>query len=167
MKAATLLLALCVGTSRAFCPSNTPVRKTSLNVASVPPEDLDSWSNKPLNSHEKTTPVADPKFNAFNRMMMKDVVLSPDYSLTWAVALCGPLIMAYHPCTYIHYIPIKSAQQLVSIIFFARILNSSFCFFRSLYGRRESVIDWYLWRWLSHSLCNSFVGTDISRPMRL
>lgn len=116
MKAATLLFALCVGTSRAFCPSNTPVRKTSLNVASVPPEDLDSWSNKPLNSHETTTPVADPKFNAFNRMMMKDVVLSPDYSLTWAVALCGPLIMAYHPCTYIHYSRIKvhNSQSLYS-----------------------------------------------------
>lgn len=28
---------------------------------------------------------------------MKDVVLPPDYSLTWALALLGPLIMAYHP----------------------------------------------------------------------
>ena len=100
MKVATLLLALCFGTVSAFLPSNTRVTKTSLNVASVPPEDLDSWSNKPLNSHETTTPVADPKFNVFKRAMMKDVVLPPDYSLTWIVGLCGPLIMAYHPCTF-------------------------------------------------------------------
>jgi len=98
MKIATLIsMLLCIGTSSAFAPSQIKARSTSLNIASIPPEDLDSWSNKPLNQHEETTPVRDPKFNPISRMMMKDVVLPPDYSLTWALALLGPLIMAYHP----------------------------------------------------------------------
>jgi len=98
MKVSALLFALLLSSATAFfVPSHTAGQTTSLKVASVPPEDLDSWTGKPLNTHETTTPLADPKFNRLNRMMMKDVVLPPDYSLTWVLALLGPLIMVYHP----------------------------------------------------------------------
>ena len=99
MKTATILLSMCIGTS-AFMVAPGHKTSTSLGVASLPPDDLDNWSNKPLNLHESTTPVADPKFSRLGKMMMKDVVLPPDYSLTWAFALLGPLIISYHPCTY-------------------------------------------------------------------
>lgn len=70
---------------------------TSLDVSSIPPHDLDNWSNKPSHVHESTTPVADPKFSRLGRMMMKDAVLPPNFSLTWTFALLGPLIISYHP----------------------------------------------------------------------
>lgn len=31
---------------------------------------------------------------------MKDVMIDPNYFLTWAMALLGPLIIWYHPCMY-------------------------------------------------------------------
>jgi len=106
------LLSMCTGAS-AFvaAPSRhalttSSATTTTLDVASLnkPNSDgLDSWSGKPLNTHESTTPVTDPKFSKRNRMMMKDVVLPPSFSLTWAVALLGPLIMSYHPCKYFIY----------------------------------------------------------------
>ena len=103
MKVVFLLLSMCIGTSAFLAaPGQTSSigSPSSLNVASIPPEDLDSWSNKPLHVHKTTTPIADPKFSRLGRMTMKDVVLPPDYSLTWTLALLGPLIIAYHPCMY-------------------------------------------------------------------
>jgi len=99
MKIATLLLSMCMGTSAFVAtPSlTTSSVATSLDVTSIPPENLDNWSNKQLHVRESSIPVADPKFSRLGRMMMKDVVLPPDYSLTWALALLGPLIMSYHP----------------------------------------------------------------------
>jgi hypothetical protein len=122
MKIATLLLlSMCVGTSAFVAKPGSPTVSsavTSLEVASIPPEDLDNWSNKPLHVHKSTTPVADPKFNMLGRMMMKDVVLPPNYSLTWVLALCGPLIMAYHPCR---------CPSFPNVVFSPKISNHSIC----------------------------------------
>ena len=104
MKLSILLLSMCTGASAFVGAPNrhalttSSVTTTTLDVASLPSKDLDSWSGKPLNTHESTTPVADPKFSRLNRMMMKDVVLPPSFQLTWALGLLGPLIMMYHPC---------------------------------------------------------------------
>ena len=109
MKVTTILLSMCMSTSAFVTGPNHRALSisSSLDVASIPPEELDAWSNKPLHKHETTTPVADPKFSRLGRMMMKDVVLPPDYSLTWSLALLGPLIISYHPCTYTFHLCVR------------------------------------------------------------
>lgn len=95
--AAALLISFCsVASAFVASPSRSAVT-SALHVASTP-DNLDSWSEKPLYRRESTTPVADRKVTKFERMMMPDVVVPPDFTLTWAVALLGPLIMWYHPC---------------------------------------------------------------------
>ena len=93
-----LLFSLC-SAAAAFTASPSPLKTTStaLHVASTP-DDLDGWSDKPRFLQESTTPVADRKVSKLERMMMPDVVIPPDFTLTWAVAALGPLIMWYHPC---------------------------------------------------------------------
>lgn len=107
MKFAILFLSMCMGPSVSAFVSRSPnivshfsSVTTTLNALSTPPKYSDGWSEKPLYTRESTTPVADPKFSRLQRMMMKDEVIPPDFSLTWAVALLGPLILAYHPCRY-------------------------------------------------------------------
>jgi len=104
MKFAILFLSMCMGPSVSAFVSRSPnivshfsSVTTTLNALSTPPKYSDGWSEKPLYTRESTTPVADPKFSRLQRMMMKDEVIPPDFSLTWAVALLGPLILAYHP----------------------------------------------------------------------
>mmetsp|Transcript_25090 Transcript_25090/g.59604 ORF Transcript_25090/g.59604 Transcript_25090/m.59604 type:complete len:271 (+) Transcript_25090:165-977(+) len=96
-----ILVAL-ASTTSAFAPAASLHRatKTALNVASTPGDfqnPKDDWSNKPLHTPTSTTPVADKKVSKWERSMMPNFVVSPDYTLTWAVALLGPLIMWYHP----------------------------------------------------------------------
>lgn len=60
----------------------------------------DDWSDKPISDRKSTKPVPTKKVNAIQRAMMKDVILDPDYFLTFAVGLLGPLILWYHPCKF-------------------------------------------------------------------
>jgi hypothetical protein len=53
---------------------------------------------RPDSKKKSTKPVADRMVSKIDRMMMKDVVLDPDYTLTWAVGLVAPLIAWFHPC---------------------------------------------------------------------
>jgi hypothetical protein len=94
-----LLFFLCSGASAFTASKSRATWATSLNVVTTP-DNLDSWLEKPLHRRVSTTPVADRKVTKFERMMMPDVVIPPSYSLTWAVALLGPLIMWYHPCKF-------------------------------------------------------------------
>ena len=75
-------------------------RSTTLSAASSigNPRRKDDWSDKPISERKSTKPVPTKKVNAIQRRMMKDVILDPDYFLTWAVGLLGPLILWYHPC---------------------------------------------------------------------
>ncbi len=60
----------------------------------------DAWSDKPLFEKRATKPLAKRKVGAYQRQMMTNVVIPPDFSLTWALAALGPLIIWYHPCKY-------------------------------------------------------------------
>jgi len=92
-----LLLSLCAASSAFVAvPSRSALKTTSLNVASTP-ENLDSWSDKPLYVPQSTKPVAARKVSKWERMTMADTVIPPNFSLAAAVALLGPLIMWYHP----------------------------------------------------------------------
>lgn len=71
--------------------------RTSLNAATAGDYRKDDWSDKPLFERKSTTPVAARKVSKMERSRMKDVILPPDFTLTWAVLLLGPLIMWYHP----------------------------------------------------------------------
>eukprot|EP00539_Tryblionella_compressa_P016742 CAMPEP_0178847390 /NCGR_PEP_ID=MMETSP0746-20121128/18637_1 /TAXON_ID=913974 /ORGANISM="Nitzschia punctata, Strain CCMP561" /LENGTH=248 /DNA_ID=CAMNT_0020512033 /DNA_START=82 /DNA_END=825 /DNA_ORIENTATION=+ len=94
-----LLLSLCAASSAFVAvPSRSALKTTSLNVASTP-ENLDSWSDKPLYVPQSTKPVAARKVSKWERMTMADTVIPPNFSLAAAVALLGPLIMWYHPMT--------------------------------------------------------------------
>jgi hypothetical protein len=96
---AVLILSLLTAASAftATAPTSSRVQSVALRVVSTP-DGFDNWSEKPLYVPESTTPVAARKVSKFERMRMKDVVIRPDYFLSWAVLLLGPLIMWYHPC---------------------------------------------------------------------
>lgn len=101
------VLVVLASTTSAFAPSKslhrTTKKTTVLNVASTPGDfqsPKDDWSNKPLHTPKSTTPVAVKNVSKWERAMMPNVVISPDYTLSWAVALLGPLIMWYHPSKF-------------------------------------------------------------------
>lgn len=97
--ATALLLA---GDAAAFSPLEiASKKKISLSSSSTVGPGLnskDGYSDKPLYKPKSTTPVADKQVNWFQKQTLPNVVLDPDYFLTWAVALLGPLIWWYHPC---------------------------------------------------------------------
>lgn len=98
-----LLLAILSGTVLSFAPSTIIKTKPSLvtlfAATSIPPGGKrDGFSDKPIYERKSTTPIADRKVSWIEKNMMEDVMLEPDYFLTWALALLGGLIIWYHPC---------------------------------------------------------------------
>lgn len=57
----------------------------------------DGWTGKPGYVAKSVEPVADKNVSMLQRMAMQDVMVEPNYFLTWAVALLCPLIIWYHP----------------------------------------------------------------------
>lgn len=95
MKFALLLSAFAAASAFQVAPQQRGA--TKLGAATTGDFHKDDWSEKPILERKSTTPVATRKVTPFQRSMMKDVVIPPDFSLTWAVALLGPLIAWYHP----------------------------------------------------------------------
>jgi hypothetical protein len=96
-----LYLVSLAGTAGAFSTRPRRSTTTSLQMAStsLPPK-LPEWSEKPIlrKGEKKTTPVAsERKLSMAQIRKMGDVMIDPDYFLTWAVALLCPLIIWYHP----------------------------------------------------------------------
>lgn len=82
----------------AFSPS---VKKgaSSLPMASTVGVNDGYRNKKPFSTPKKTTTrVPAKKVNWIQKQMLSDVMIDPDFSLTWTVALLGPLIWWYHPC---------------------------------------------------------------------
>jgi Protein of unknown function (DUF3119) len=82
----------------AFSPS---VKRgaSSLPMASTVGVNDGAYRNKkPFSTPKSTTPVPAKKVNWIQKQMLSDVMIDPDFSLTWTVALLGPLIWWYHPC---------------------------------------------------------------------
>lgn len=117
----------------AFAPPSTSTSTststpTALNVASTPRDfrKKDDWSNKPLYEPKSTTPVAHHKVTKRELAKMSNVVISPDYTLTWAVALLGPLIMWYHPCKSLKHLSawsLASVHDLVLHLWWCRVVS--------------------------------------------
>ena len=101
MKITVLLLSL-ASTASAFqmAPTTRSVATTTSLSASTTGDDMkpNDWTGYPVGVKKSTTPVPVRKVNSAQRAMMSDVMLDPDFSLTWALAALGPLIMWYHPC---------------------------------------------------------------------
>jgi len=100
-------LSLAVASTTGFAPVQLQTRGTASVTSSTvqmaassfrdPAERKDAWVNKPAYTPRSTTPVADKKVNWIQRQTMENVMIEPNFYLTWAVALLGPLIIWYHP----------------------------------------------------------------------
>lgn len=100
MKLVLSTLALACATVSAFVPSSTQFVSTKLSASTTGgnfrPND---WTGYPADTERKSsTPVPARKVSKSDRAKMDDVMLDPNYFLTFAVAALGPLIMWYHPC---------------------------------------------------------------------
>ncbi len=101
------VVAAFVGIAAGFQPVAPMVhRATALSMASsMAPNKraapLDDWSNKPLYERKSTTPVAVRNVSKRERERIPDVMIDPNYFLTWGVLLLGPLIWWYHPCKFV------------------------------------------------------------------
>ncbi len=101
MKFSLLLLSLTSTVSAFNLAPVESVSKTALSAASTGnnfnkrPND---WTGYALSEKTSTTPVSARKVSPFQRTMMADVMIEPNYFLTWAVAALCPLIIWYHPC---------------------------------------------------------------------
>ena len=98
----TLLIAALVGAAVGFQPIAPMVvhRGTALSMASTvePKPTFDDWSDKPLTQKRSTKPEPVRQVSKRERERIPDVMIEPNYFLTWAVLLLGPLIWWYHPC---------------------------------------------------------------------
>lgn len=97
-----LLLSLALATN-GFSHSSMAYKATptALQAAS-------GLGSRPKFGQVSTEPVATRKVSQRERNAMKDVVLDPDYSLTWSFAALCPLIIAYHPCKYSSFLGIST-----------------------------------------------------------
>lgn len=87
-------------TTTAFVPvKKTQISPSALHMAASsigPQKPKDGWTGKP-GYVSKSAPVIEKKVSKLDRMMMKDVMIEPNYFLSWSVALLCPLIIWYHP----------------------------------------------------------------------
>lgn len=94
MKLSVLFLCL-TGASAFTAPQFAATTKSSaLSLSSIRAD----W-DKPLKSPKMTTSTPKPvrNVNWLAKQSINDVILDPDYTLTWAFGLLGPLICWYHP----------------------------------------------------------------------
>jgi hypothetical protein len=83
-------------------PAATTFDALRMSASSIEPDKKsnDGWTGKPGYVRKSMEPVADKKISKLQRMTLQDVMIEPNYFLTYAVALLGPLIIWYHPCKY-------------------------------------------------------------------
>jgi hypothetical protein len=100
---ATLTTAVCNGFISPSTTTSRLVTDLRMSASSFDPKPNDGWTGKPGYVPKSAESVPSTKqLSKWERMTMEDVMVDPNYYLTYAVALLGPLIMWYHPCTY-HY----------------------------------------------------------------
>lgn len=93
----TLLLLSLTSMASGFSPvPSAKIPTTPLNAAFTG-KPGNGWSDKPAFKKESTEPVAAKKVSWFERQMMEDVMIDPDFFLTFGVAILCPLIIWYHP----------------------------------------------------------------------
>ena len=68
--------------------------KTSLHAMSG---GLGDKPRSPRQGEISSVSIADRQVSKAARSAMKDVVIEPDYTLSWQVAALCPLIIGYHP----------------------------------------------------------------------
>ena len=74
-------------------------KSSQLNAASqLPMPKRSSTANPSIRDASKSVPTK--VVTQRERNMMKDVVIDPDYWLSFNVALLCPLILWYHPCKF-------------------------------------------------------------------
>lgn len=93
-----ILLSFLLSGAAAFAPSAvTRVDKTALYAAStLPPKQDNGWSDRPAHKPKSTKPAPAKNVSWLERQTMKDVMIDPDYFMTFYVGALGPLIMWYH-----------------------------------------------------------------------
>ena len=165
-----IALLLCVCGAAAFSPP-TPIGTKHLTVtrSSFGADDFGV-----RNIAVETTPRV-RNGQPIQNLARTDVVLDPDYSLTWSMALLGGLIIWYHPCKCKWRCVVCVGGWSLSVqhqchfsveLILTNMLHSSFshplisicCGWRSLSHRG-------MWWYLSHALCLLALGPNSQSPM--
>jgi hypothetical protein len=97
MKLVVVLSLLCATSAFVVAPS----RVSAIALKAARYNDrmrIDDWSDKPVPDKKSTKSFPTKVVTGWQRKKMDDVMIPPDFTLTWAVALLGPLIWWYHPC---------------------------------------------------------------------
>jgi hypothetical protein len=89
-------LVLCVCGAAAFAP---PLGATQHLTSIKSSFGADDFGGKSYLQNVADTPRV-RNGQQIQNLARTDVVLDPDYSLTWSMALLGGLIIWYHPCKY-------------------------------------------------------------------
>ena len=98
----TALLFTLLGTAAAFAPLQVTVRKqTALHMSAIAPRPTNDWNDRPQHEEKSTEPKPVRKVSWLKKQTLPDVMIKPDYFLTWAFFLLGPLIIWYHPCKHV------------------------------------------------------------------
>jgi len=130
MKLSLLFLSL-AGTASAFVTAPARVVTTSLSAAATGDDfnkKPNDWTGYPLTEKKSTAPVASRKVTPAQRAKMADVMIDPNYFITFAVAALGPLIMWYHPCklTPVSVLPRENDRKCLPTVDQNPFTNSAF-----------------------------------------
>ena len=158
-----LLLSLAIATS-SFSPSTIMARSSSKSSSLQAASGI--GNSRPRFGEVSTEPVATVKVSQKQRNAMKDVVIDPDYSLSWQIAALCPLIIWYHPCKY-SFASTRFVSDTRCLSLDDNELMAAFLPLCSLLRRRFALFDRRL-RWsFSSPFCNPSVGADKTCPVGL
>jgi hypothetical protein len=88
------------GSVTAFAPSPITKQSTTLHISSVPEDPF--WGVAPKANNKAISIKVGDKLQ---KLKKEDVVIDPDYYLTWCFALVGALITWYHPRKFFLFPP--------------------------------------------------------------
>jgi hypothetical protein len=119
MKLLALILSAALSV-KGFSPLTINARRASARMAAFSvggdqKKEPNDWAGKPLYKTKSTVPITDQKVSWLEKQSMGDVMLEPDYVLTWVFGLLGPLIIWYHTCKLKPYAFVSFANVATTI----------------------------------------------------
>ena len=107
MKLALLTAAVLIGGATAFAPRPFNVKQSiSLQISSTPGDFRrdNGYFEPKKNSKQVKKATSIKPGNWLQRKSMEDVIIDPDYYLTWCFAIVGAVITWYHPGEFMAYL---------------------------------------------------------------
>lgn len=109
-------ISLLLAGASAFVPLSQTTRRVAAAVNAASTRATNDWSDRPIYTTVSTEPVAAKQVSWLERQGMANVMLDPNYFLTWAVALLGPLIIWYHR-TYLYLVLCLRRPRVIKLAF--------------------------------------------------